>query len=301
MDLRQLESLVAIADGGSFSRAAITLNLAQPSLSRQIASLEAELGQRLLVRTGRGVQLSAAGEVFIAHARSTLDAARRARDAVHELGENPGGRITVGLPPRVALGLSVPLIRGFRERFPRAVITVLEGLSLALREALVAGRLDLALLFDPLPSPQLAYETLLRERLLLVAPPRSRLPARVALGALASYPMVLPSPPNAIRELLDSVLVPRGIALDVLAEVGAVQTVLSLVREGLGCTVLPESALAMGGADSLLPHAPIGPPAIRNKLVLATSLARPGTRLTRETAKLLRELDFRRGRSPPKT
>lgn len=134
MELRQLESLVAIVEGGSFSRAAITLNLAQPSLSRQIALLEKELGQRLLVRTGRGVELTAAGEVFIGHARAMLDAARRGRDAMHELGRVPGGRVTVGMPPRVALALSVPLVRRFRERFPRAVITVLEGLSLSLRE-----------------------------------------------------------------------------------------------------------------------------------------------------------------------
>src|SRR4030095_3883038 len=120
VELRQLESLVAIADGGSFSRAAIALNLAQPSLSRQIALLEKELGQRLLVRTGRGVALSAAGEAFIVHAREMLHSARRARDAMQDLGASPGGRITVGLPPRVALGLSVPLIRGFRARFPRA-------------------------------------------------------------------------------------------------------------------------------------------------------------------------------------
>ncbi len=295
MELRQLESLVGIADGGSFSRAAIALNLAQPSLSRQIALLEEELGQRLLVRTGRGVQLTAAGEAFIVHARGMLDAARRARDAMQELGNNPGGRVTVGLPPRVALGLSVPLIRAFRERFPCAVITVLEGLSLSLRESLVAGRLDLALLFDPLPSPQLAYEPVMRERLLLVAPPRSRLPARASLASLAGYPMVLPSPPNAIRALLDSVLGPRGITLNVLAEVGAVQTVLALVVDGVGCTVLPQSALAVGGAARPLPHAPIGPPVIWNRLVLATPLARPGTRLTRETGILLRQLDFRAG------
>jgi LysR family transcriptional regulator, nitrogen assimilation regulatory protein len=224
-----------------------------------------------------------------------LDEARRARDAMQDLRESPGGRITIGMPPRVALGLSVPLVRGFRERFPRAVITVLEGLSLSLRESLVAGRLDLALLFDPLPSPQLAYEPLMRERLLLVAPPRSRLPPRAALAALSDYEMVLPSPPNAIRELLDGVLGPRGITLNVLAEVGAVQTVLALVREGVGCTVLPESALAMDQSTSPLPQAPIGPPVIWNKLVLATSLARPGTRLARETAQLLRSLDFRRG------
>lgn len=295
MELRQLESLVAIVDGGSFSRAAITLNLAQPSLSRQIASLERELGQRLLVRTGRGVSLSPAGEAFIAHARAMLEQARSAREAMHDLGANPAGRITIGMPPRVALGLSVPLVRAFRQRFPRAVITVLEGLSVSLRESLVAGRLDLALMFDPLPSPQLSFELLMRERLLLVAPPRSRLPARVALGSLSGHEMVLPSPPNAIRELLHGVLRPRGITLNVLAEVGAVQTVLALVREGVGSTVLPESALAMDFAATPLPHAPIGPPAVWNKLVLATPLARPGTRMARETAQMLKSLDFREG------
>ncbi len=295
MELRQIETLVAIADGGSFSRAAITLNLAQPSLSRQIALLEEELGQRLLLRTGRGVALTVAGEHFIVHARSMLELARRARDAVRDIDDNPAGRITVGMPPRVAVGLSVPLVRAFRARFGRAVIAVQEGLSQSLRELLVAGRLDLALLFDPLPSPQLAYESLMRERLLIVAPPGSHLPERVGLAALSNYPLVLPSPPNAIRNLLDGVLGPRGIALHIIAEVGAVQTALALVREGVGCTVVPESALAMGkeGVDPV--QAPIGPPAIWNRLVLATPRASPGTRLSRETARLLRELDFRSG------
>lgn len=295
MEFRQLESLVAIADTGSISRAAVAVNLAQPSLSRQIALLEEELGQRLLVRTGRGVALTAAGEAFIVHARSILETSRRARDELRDMSDNPGGRVTVGMPPRVALGMSVPLIQGFRKRFPRAVITVLEGLSLSLRESLVAGRLDMALMFDPLPSPQLVYEPLLRERLLLVAPPHSKLPARVGLAALASYPMVLPNAPNAIRGLLEPVLAPRGITLEVLAEVGAVQTVLALVAEGMGCTILPDSALATSSDAEKLPRAPIGPPALWNKLVLATPLARPGTLLTRETAQLLRQIDFRKG------
>ena len=194
--------------------------------------------------------------------------------------------------------LSLPLVTRFRERFPRAVITVLEGLSLSLRESLIAGRLDLALLFDPPPSPQLKFEPLMRERLLLVAPPGSRLPARVGLAALAGYPMVLPNAPNAIRSLVESVLLPRGITLQVLAEVGAVQTVLALVAQGVGCTILPESAVALGHDGASLPHAPIGPPAIWNALVLAVPTARPATRLTRETQQMLRELDFRR-RQPP--
>jgi LysR family nitrogen assimilation transcriptional regulator len=80
-----------------------------------------------------------------------------------------------------------------------------------------------------------------------------------------------------------------------LAEVGAVQTVLALVAEGVGCTIVPESALASSSVGEKLPRAPIGPPAIWNSLVLATPLARPGTLLTRETAQLLRQIDFRKG------
>jgi LysR family nitrogen assimilation transcriptional regulator len=293
MDLRQLEYFVNVADAGSFSRAAVVLNLAQPSLSRQIALLETELGQRLLVRTGRGTVTTEAGDALLVHARAMLESARRARDELREMHASPAGRVVVGLPPRVALGLSAPLVQRFREQFPRAVITVLEGLSVSLRESLIAGRLDLALLFDPAASPQLEYQPLMRERLLLVAPPGSRLPARVGLAALAGYPMVLPSAPNAIRSLVDAVLRPRRVELQVLAEVGAVRTVLELVAQGVGCTILPQSAIPPATAPGALARAPIGPPSIWNALVLATPVARPATRLTRGTAQLLRELDFR--------
>jgi LysR family nitrogen assimilation transcriptional regulator len=297
MELRQLQYFVTVVGAGSFSRGAVMLDLAQPSLSRQIALLEADLGQRLLVRTGRGVTTTDAGEALLVHARAMLEIARRARDELGEMEESPGGRIVVGMPPRVALGLSTALVQRFRQRFPRAVITVLEGLSVALRESLIAGRLDLALLFDPAPSPQLSFQPLMREKLLLVAPPKSRLPARVGLPALANYPMVLPSAPNAIRHLLDSVLGPRRIELQVLAEVGAVGTALGLVATGVGCTILPESALGAAAGGEALPHAPIGPPSIWNALVLATPTARPATRLVRGTAQLLQELDFRHRQS----
>lgn len=293
MDLKQLGYFVAVVDGGSFSRAAVALNLAQPTLSRQVGLLEAELGERLLVRHGRGVLPTPAGEVLLGHARGMLDHARRAVDELRELHASPGGRLVIGLPPRVARGIGAVLVQQFRQRFPRAVITVNEGLSLHLREWLIAGRLDMALLFDPAPTPQLAYRPLMHESLRLVAPLGApALPARVGLAALAGYPMVLPSGPNAIRSLLDASLGPRGIALQVVAEVGAVQTVLALVAQGVAHTVLPASAVPADARAAGLQSAAIGPPAIRNTLLLATPLARPATRLTRETAALLEALDY---------
>ncbi|MEF7613590.1 LysR family transcriptional regulator [Aquincola sp. MAHUQ-54] len=300
MDLRQLGYFVSVVDAGSFSRAAVALNLAQPTLSRQVGLLEADLGQRLFVRTGRGALLTEAGEALLVHARLMLDTAQRARDELRELHASPGGRITVGLPPRVAAGLGAALVTRFRERLPRAVITVSEGLSLHLREWLIAGRLDLALLFDPPASPLLAYETLMRESLLLVAPADGpRLPPRVSFAALADWPMVLPSAPNAIRSLVDAIARPRRIHLQVVAEVGSVQTVVRLVQQGVGCTVLPQSALPHELGPGSLQRAPIVSPVVRNNLVLGMPRARPATRLMRETAELLKSLDFRALGGPP--
>ena len=294
MDLKQLQYFLAVVEAGGFSAGATALQLAQSSLSRQIALLETELGQRLLVRTGRGATPTEAGLALLPHARQMLDIARRARDELQEMDDSPSGRITVGMPPRVALGLSAPLIQAFRQRLPRAVVSVSEALSIQLHEQLVAGRLDMALLFDPPSSPLLHYQTLMQEPLILVAPARgARLPERLSLGGLARYPLVLPSPPNAIRSLVDVALKARHVEVTVLAEVGAVKTVLTLVAQGVGCTIVPASSLALLDDPASVRHCPIGPPAILSRLVLATPKAGPHTRLRRETVQLLQALDFR--------
>jgi len=294
MDLRQISYFVRVVECGSFSGAGAALMLSQPTLSRQVALLEKEFGQRLLTRTGRGVEPTEAGLVLLGHAKAIIEQARRAQEELRDMHGTPRGRVVVGLPPRVALVATTRLVQRFRAAFPQAVVTVAEGLSVHLREWLIAGRIDLALLFDPPASPQLSYETLAHESLVLAAPRSGRrLPARVSLESLANHPLVLPSTPNAIRSLLDRALSARNIRLQVIAEVNTVHASLALVRDGVGATVVPESAVVARSLASTLQVARIGPPAIRNTLVLATPLARPSTRLTRETAKLLRDLDLK--------
>ena len=293
MDLKQLEYFVAVVERGSFSKAAVALNLAQPSLSRQIGLLETELGHRLLERTGRGVSLTKAGAALLSHAKVMLGAASEAKFQIKEMRNDPIGRVVVGLPHRVAAGLCVPLIQEFRARLPNALISVVEGLSLSLRDSLINGRIDVGLLFDPAPTPLLKYETLLRERLILVAPASLTLPKQVSLQMLKDFPMVLPSSPNPIRNLVDAVLLPRKIDLHIVAEVGAVHSALRLVENNMACSILPESALNLCSAHHRVQHAPIGPPAMWNQLMLAMPASRSINRVTQETTKLLRELDFR--------
>lgn len=293
MDLKQLQYFVGVADARSFSRAAGLLKLAQPTLSRQIALLEKDLGYRLLVRTGRGVVPSEAGAALLVHARRMLESARLAREELSELKESPVGRVAIGLPPRIALGASATLVGLFRDSMPRVVISIVEAQSPQLREALLEGKLDLALLFDPAPSTQLHYEQLLRERLLLVAPKHdSALPERVGLPALSRYRMVLPAAPNAIRSLVDALLRPQRIELDVIAEVGAVQTVLSLVARGIGCTILPEGGLSLGAGELALQTALIGPPTVHTSMVLASHRAGHAGRAVQEAIRMLKGIDY---------
>ena len=292
MDLKQLEYFVTVVERGSFSKAAISLNLAQPSLSRQIALLEAELGHRLLERTGRGVSITEAGAALLSHAKVMLNSAEQAKFQIKEMRNDPTGKVVVGLPHRLAMELCVPLIKHFRKKLPNALISVVEGLSLSLRDSLINGRIDVGLLFDPPTTPLLKYETLLRERLILVAPSATKLPKQVSLQMLKEFPMVLPSSPNPIRNLVDAVLLPRKIDLNIVAEVGAVHSALALVETSMACSILPEGALHLSSKSRNVTFAPIGPPAMWNQLILAIPAARPINRLTLETIQLLRELDL---------
>ncbi|RZL89892.1 MAG: LysR family transcriptional regulator [Variovorax sp.] len=294
MEIRRLEYFVKVAELASFSKAAVVLRMAQSTLSRQIGELELELGQRLLLRTGRGATPTEAGLALLTHARAILSIARHAHQELLDLDASPRGRIAVGLPSLVALQLGGRLVKEFRAKFPMAMLTITEGLSLHLREWLVEGRVDIAVLYDPPPSPQLTYSLLGREPLVLVAPAgKKKLPATAPLHTLPRYPLVLPSAPNAIRTLVDEAIRSKQIVLHVVAEVGAAHTMLTMVAQGVGYTILPESALRTQVSRVPLQVSRLGPPDVRNTLILALPVSRPSTRLVRETVAILEKMDKR--------
>ena len=293
MDLKQIEYFLRVAERRSFSRAAEQLGIAQSSLSRQVGLLEEELKQHLFVRNGRGVEPTEAGLRFMEHARALLALAERAREDLQSMRESPSGKVAIGLPPRVAVVAAAPLLEAFRRAYPSASITVAEGLSAQVREWLLAGRVELALLYDPPPTPQLAYESLFREDLVLVrAGTQAPLPSHVNVAQLGDYPLILPSLPNAIRTLVESICRSRGVRLNVVVEIDAVHTILELAAMGHGCAILPRSSVRFVSTDFPLTIATITSPSIRNNLVLATPRNRPVTRLAAGTADLTRALEL---------
>jgi len=118
MDLKQLEYFVRVAELGSFTRASIALDIAQPALSRQVRLLEVELRQNLLVRNGRGVSTTDAGKVLLEHARGILYQLDRAREEMARLRGAPVGRVALGLPPSLSKVLTVPCRRRLKSDPP---------------------------------------------------------------------------------------------------------------------------------------------------------------------------------------
>jgi LysR family nitrogen assimilation transcriptional regulator len=145
MDLKQIEYFVRVAEMGSFTRAAIALNVAQPALSRQIRLLEVELRQNLLKRNGRGASPTEAGLLLLEHGRGILHQVERAHEELGRARSGLTGRVALGLPPSVARVLTVPLTRAFREKMPEAQMSISEGLTTAMQESLLNGRLDIGI------------------------------------------------------------------------------------------------------------------------------------------------------------
>ena len=298
VDLKQIEYFVRVAELGSFTRAALALSVAQPALSRQIRLLEVELRQNLLLRNGRGVTLTDAGQLMLEHGRGILHQVERARE---DLGRARGaltGRVSIGLPPSLARRLTVPISRAFRQRLPDAALSISEGLSVQMQEWLQTGRLDVALLYNPPASPELTAEHLMDEELFAVAPrPDTRAgtggggtEAPLPLATLATHPLIVPSRPNALRMLLERRMADIGCTPRIAMEIDGVPAILDLVSEGVGYAVLPGHAVRSAAHPQRYLLHPIESPSVVGQVHLVTSARRAATLAQQATIALIREV-----------
>ena len=294
MDLKQLEYFVRVAELGSFTRAAIALDIAQPALSRQVRLLEVELRQTLLTRNGRGALPTEAGKLLLAHGRGILHQVERAKEELGRVRGSLAGRVAVGLPTSVARMLTVPLTRAFRQQMPDATISISEGLSVAMQDSLVNGRLDIAVLYNAQSSAEVETLALQDEDLMLVQMRAPGLledpaPGPIALREVAQLPLVIPSRPNAIRMQVESEMANIGCRPKIALEIDGVSAILDLVADGAGCAVLSRNAVAQSVRPSAFAVRAIVDPVLRTKLSLATSSLRPTTLTQQATLALIRQ------------
>ena len=290
MNLRQIETFIHVAELGSFSKAAVLLDIAQPALSRQVRALETELRETLLLRNGRGVTLTEAGRRLLEHGQGILQRVAEARDDLGARRDEPVGHIVVGLPPSLARRLTLPLIEMFSAELPKAKLAIIEGFSVHIAEWLASGRVDLGLVYNPEPVPGIEIAPVLEERLCLIGMASSTPRRSAPLKDIARYPLVMPQRGHIFRKLMESHAALAGVKLNVAWEVSSVPAILDLVLGGHGYAALTDSAIRMHAQRKRLSVTPIRDPEIKSTLCLAMSAQKRRTPLIDRTAKALAEL-----------
>ncbi|MGO1851772.1 LysR family transcriptional regulator, partial [Microbacterium sp.] len=249
VDIRHLQSFLAVAEERHFGRAADRLHLAQPSLTQRIQQLEQDLGVALLERTTRRVELTPAGELFLTRAAVLVGEFDALVDDVREVGSGASGILRLGCVGTAAYWLLPKIVAMAGVELPGLHLQVQsEMLTPQIERSFSERRFDVALLRPPVHSAELAVRPLLRERLVIATAPGSDLATRLTNSA------TIP-----LTELADEDLIgyPRGSVVDTIAtqhaqrlgvrtrivhRMAETSTVLSFVAAGLGSAIVPESA-----------------------------------------------------------
>ncbi|MFJ9034827.1 LysR substrate-binding domain-containing protein [Streptomyces sp. NPDC102274] len=246
--LRALECLVAVADSGSITQAALLLHSSQPAVSHQIASLERETRTALLRREPRGVKLTPAGRAAVADARRAIEAAASAVRSARAAGQAAGGVLRLVCAQSLTVALLAPVIRQWHRRYPEVAITLRE--STAMDEALGfvdSDEADVALLPAP-PPGRFTITAVAEEEIVLAAPtshPLAERPA-VRLEDLEGAPLVHFAPDNGLSVWLDQSLARAGVHLETVMRTSVTAAAPQLAAAGLGIAVCPVSAVSDG-------------------------------------------------------
>ena len=300
---KALRTLLTVAQTGSLTRAAIEMGLAQSAISRQLAELERALGGALFHRTGRGVKPTELATQLLPRVSSLLAQTDELAQVSHDLAGTPTGLVTLGLVPGVAGPLASALHGAVAAQYPHVRLRVLEGYSGDMETALTQGRIDLAVLNRYRAKGSNSYRPLFDAQLCVVgrrdvlqrglathstsgAAARA-LPASATLQTLARLPLVLPVPPNAIRNLLDEVAQKHGLGLNLLLEGGSSVIIKRMLQDHACVSVLPPHAVTEEVDRGSLVAVPLAERVFRQHVVLATSSQRPFTLAVRAVAQLM--------------
>ncbi len=248
MNLEQLRSFVEVARLGNFTRAAEALFLAQPSLSRQIAALEQDLGAELFHRARGGSTLTVAGESLLPLARRMLADAESVRRELAELAGLERGRVRLGATPTLCISLVAEVLRAFHAEHPAIELHLSEQGSRRLLDELASGELDLALVTtsDATSAERFIVTPLLAEELVVIssaaAPPLTTRDA-IGLQEVASLPQITFSSSYDLRGATDAAFRATGLTPEVVLEGAQMDAVLRFVERGLGVAIVPAMVL----------------------------------------------------------
>jgi LysR family tcuABC transcriptional regulator len=251
INLKQLQYFVQTVESGSMTKASLQLFIAQPALSQQLTKLEDEVGKPLLVRSARGVTPTDNGLALYHHAKFMLRQLDQALSIARQETMETYGMVTVGLAATTVSALGLPLVKRIRERYPRILLNVVEGMSGHLGQMTRMGQLDIAILFKANVAPDLTAVPILEEELFVLLPKASPLvppdQKEITLAEAASLPLILPTGKHGLRQRIESELEARSLNSRIVAEIDSLSLLMNCVYGGMGATIKPISALVLEG------------------------------------------------------
>jgi DNA-binding transcriptional LysR family regulator len=240
MTLVQLEVFLAVVQQGGFTRAGVALSMTQSAVSHIVQSLETELGTALLIRDRKGVKLTEAGERVLVHARQILAHTNAIREELQELKGLGAATVRIGSFPSVSSQLLPKLMDDFQTRYPAVTLVHLDGTNQEVRHWIYTGAVHLG--FVSLPDDEFHTVPLLQDEMVLLLPENHRLATRrsVPVEALRSEAFVMTK--GGCEAFILKMLAP--VHPDIRHEAKETSTILTMVKQGLGVTILPSLALS---------------------------------------------------------
>ncbi|HPE59737.1 MAG: LysR family transcriptional regulator [Thiothrix sp.] len=270
--LPQLRYFLAVSETGNISHAANRLHIAQSAISHHISVLEEELGVPLLVRKHRGVEVTAAGQRLVDHARAILRALDIARDDLRSQGGRLIGQITVAIPYSPIRAIGVELLQRMHDAHPDAVVILSEGLSVYTYERVIAGTADIALTFNPPPDDLTTRIPLLQEELVCVGTPEL-LGSRTEpldFDDLAELPLALLHLGDLSRAILNQPGQLNRFRNAVRFQLASVAATLGVAEAGLACVLVPRTLVREQLDSGQLMARPLQNPTPSRTLVLVS-------------------------------
>ncbi|MET3543409.1 DNA-binding transcriptional LysR family regulator [Paenibacillus favisporus] len=250
MDFRLLEYFLAVCEELHFTKAAVQLGISQPTLSQQIRLLEERVGMPLFQRIGKRNYLTEAGQTLKEHALNIFHELEQAQSEINELKGMQRGRLTIGCSGNHLLTRT---LISFHQKQPGISISVVELATEETRAGLLANKLDLGVVFLPLEDEQLVSKELYTEELCLAVAKQHHLAATevVKLDQLTEVPLILFPEKFLVRQMVDSYSAQAGVQLQPAFELSTMDSMLQMVRLGVGATILPRSYLVQGSDPSI--------------------------------------------------
>jgi len=245
IEIRHLKLMKAVAEEGGITRAGHRLHLTQSALSHQLRDIEENLGTPLFLRLNKKMVLTEAGERLLNSAHAVLDELRRTEEDIRRITSDREGILRVSTACYTCYHWLPPLLIVFNERFPRVEVRIVVEATRRPIEALLDGKLDLAIVSERLRNRKLSFKPLFQDEMVVIMRPDHRLAAQpfVCLQDFAEENLIIYSSPGE-SYVLRKVLAPAGVSPRQVSQIQLTEAIVEMVKAGLGISLLARWSVA---------------------------------------------------------